>query len=50
MTHDFLPAVVGKAMADSVYKEILTGLPIINLKYYRTINPLGPPTSRWSSR
>ncbi len=25
VTHDFLPAIVGKAMADSVYKEILTG-------------------------
>ena len=43
VTHDFLPAIVGKAMADSVYKEVLTGLPIINLKYYRTINPLGRP-------
>ena len=50
VTHDFLPAIVGKAMAHSVYKEVLTGLPIINLKYYRTINPLGRPTSRWSSR
>ena len=43
VTHDFLPAIVGKAMAASVYKEVLTGLPIINLKYYRTINPLGRP-------
>ena len=43
VTHDFLPAIVGKAMANSVYKEVLTGLPIINLKYYRTINPLGRP-------
>ena len=43
VTHDFLPAVVGKAMTDSVYKEVLTGLPIINLKYYRTVNPLGRP-------
>ena len=43
VTHDFLPAIVGKAMTDSVYKEVLTGGPIINLKYYRTINPLGRP-------
>ena len=43
VTHDFLPAIVVKAMANSVYKEVLTGLPIINLKYYRTINPLGRP-------
>jgi hypothetical protein len=43
VTHDFLPAIVGKAMADSVYKEVLTGVPIINIKYYKTTNPLGKP-------
>ena len=43
VTHDFLPAIVGKAMADSVYKEVLTGVPIINLKHYRTVNVLGRP-------
>jgi hypothetical protein len=43
VTHDFLPAVVGRAMADSVYKEVLTGVPIINIKYYKTTNPLGRP-------
>jgi Animal haem peroxidase len=41
--HDFLPAIVGKAMADSVYKEVLTGVPIINIKYYKPTNPLGRP-------
>jgi hypothetical protein len=43
VTHDFLPAIVGQAMADSVYKEVLTGVPIINIKYYKTTNPLGRP-------
>ena len=45
VTHDFLPAIVGKAMADSVYKEVLTGvgMPIINIKYYKPTNPLGKP-------
>jgi hypothetical protein len=43
VTHDFLPAIVGKAMADSVYKEVLTGVPIINIKYYKPTNPLGRP-------
>jgi hypothetical protein len=43
VTHDFMPAIVGKAMADSVYKEVLTGVPIINIKYYKTTNPLGRP-------
>ena len=41
--HEFLPAIVGKAMADSVYKEVLTGVPIINIKYYKPTNPLGRP-------
>ena len=50
VTHDFLPAIVGKAMADSVYKEVLTGVPIINIKYYKPTNPLGSPSSRSSSR
>ena len=43
VTHDFLPAIVGEAMADSMYKEVLTGLPIINLQDLRTINSLGRP-------
>ncbi len=43
VTHDFLPAVVGKTMADSVYKEVLTGVPIINIRYYRPTNPLNRP-------
>ncbi len=43
VTHDFLPAIVGKAMMDSVYKEVLTGVPIINIKYYKPMNPLGRP-------
>ena len=41
--HEFLPAIVGKEMADSVYKEVLTGVPIINIKYYKPTNPLGRP-------
>jgi Animal haem peroxidase len=41
--HEFLPAIVGKDMADSVYKEVLTGVPIINIKYYKPTNPLGKP-------
>jgi Animal haem peroxidase/TAT (twin-arginine translocation) pathway signal sequence len=43
VTHDFLPAIVGQKMADSVYKEVLTGVPIINIKYYKPTNPLGRP-------
>jgi hypothetical protein len=43
VTHEFLPAIVGKTMADSVYKEVLTGVPIINIKYYKPTNPLGRP-------
>jgi hypothetical protein len=43
VTHEFLPAIAGKAMADSVYKEVLTGVPIINIKYYKPTNPLGRP-------
>jgi hypothetical protein len=43
VTHEFLPAIVGKEMADSVYKEVLTGVPIINIKYYKPTNPLGRP-------
>ena len=43
VTHEFLPAIVGQKMADSVYKEVLTGVPIINIKYYKPTNPLGRP-------
>ena len=50
VTHEFLPAIVGKAMTDSVYKEVLTGVPKINLKYYKPTNPRGGPSSRSSSR
>jgi hypothetical protein len=32
--HEFLPAIVGKTMADSVYKEVDKKAPIINIKYY----------------
>ena len=28
-------------MADSVYKEVLTGAPNINIKYYKPTNPAG---------
>jgi hypothetical protein len=33
--HEFLPAIVGKTMADSVYKEVDKKAPIINIKYYK---------------
>ena len=48
--HEFLPAIVGQAMTDSVYKEVPTGAPIINIKYYKPTNPRGAPSSRSSSR
>ena len=41
VTHEFLPAIVGKTMADSVYKEVSTGAPKITLKYYKPTNPAG---------
>ena len=41
--HEFLPAIVGKATADSVYKEVENKAPIINLKYYRPRNRTGRP-------
>ena len=41
--HQFLPAVVGKATADSVYKEVENKAPIINLKYYKPKNRTGRP-------
>ncbi len=43
VTHEFLPAIVGRSMAESVYKEVLLGLPIINIRHYKTTNPLGRP-------
>ena len=43
VTHEFLPAIVGQTMSDSVYKEVLTGVPIIKIKYYKPTNPLGRP-------
>lgn len=41
VTHDFLPAIVGQTMADSVYKEVSTGAPKITIKYYKPTNPAG---------
>ena len=43
VTHDFLPAIVGRATMDAVFREVGTGVPIINLKYYKPTNPLGRP-------
>ena len=39
--HEFLPAIVGTDHADSVYKEVATKAPIINIKYYKPTNPAG---------
>jgi hypothetical protein len=41
VTHEFLPAIVGQAMSDSVYKEVSTGAPKITIKYYKPTNPAG---------
>jgi Animal haem peroxidase/TAT (twin-arginine translocation) pathway signal sequence len=41
VTHEFIPAIVGQEMADSVYKEVPTGAPKITLKYYNPTNPAG---------
>jgi hypothetical protein len=41
VTHEFLPAIVGQTMADSVYKEVSTGAPKITIKYYKPTNPAG---------
>jgi hypothetical protein len=41
VTHQFLPAIVGQALSDSVYKEVSTGAPKITLKYYKPTNPAG---------
>jgi hypothetical protein len=41
VTHEFLPAIVGQSMSDSVYKEVSTGAPKITLKYYKPTNPAG---------
>jgi hypothetical protein len=38
--HEFLPAIVGQAMSDSVYKEG-SKAPTINIKYYKPTNPAG---------
>jgi hypothetical protein len=38
--HDFLPAIVGQTMSDSVYKET-SGAPKITIKYYKPTNPGG---------
>jgi hypothetical protein len=39
--HEFLPAIVGKNTADSVYQEVSTGAPKITLNYYQPTNPGG---------
>ena len=41
--HQFLPAIVGQATADSVYKEVDGKAPIINIKYYKPRNRTGRP-------
>jgi Animal haem peroxidase len=41
--HQFLPAIVGQATADSVYKEVENKAPIINIKYYKPRNRTGRP-------
>jgi hypothetical protein len=41
VTHQFLPAIVGQTLSDSVYKEVSTGAPKITLKYYKPTNPAG---------
>ena len=50
VTHEFLPAIVGQTMSDSVYKEVTTGAPKITIKYYKPTNPAGARSSRSSSR
>ena len=40
VTHEFLPAIVGQTISDSVYKET-TGAPKITIKYYKPTNPAG---------
>ena len=37
--HDFLPRIVGQAMADAVYNEGASKQPQITLKYYKPANP-----------
>lgn len=39
VTHDFLPAIVGQAMTDSVYQEVKAGAPVIKIKYYKPKSP-----------
>jgi hypothetical protein len=39
--HEFLPAIVGKSTADSVYQEVSTGAPKITLNFYQPTNPGG---------
>jgi hypothetical protein len=41
VTHEFIPAIVGQTLSDSVYKEVPTGAPKITLKYYKPTNPAG---------
>jgi hypothetical protein len=36
--HDFLPRIVGKTMAESVYKDVKGKAPIITMKYYKPQN------------
>ena len=41
--HEFLPAIVGKDTADSVYREVENKAPIINIKYYKPTNRTARP-------
>ena len=41
VTHEFMPAIVGQTMSDSVYKEVHDKAPMITLKYYKPTNPAG---------
>jgi hypothetical protein len=41
VTHQFLPAIVGQTLSDSVYKEVKDKAPVINIKYYKPTNPAG---------
>jgi Animal haem peroxidase len=40
VTHEFVPAIVGQTLSDSVYKEG-SGAPKITIKYYKPTNPAG---------
>ena len=50
VTHEFLPAIVGKTTADSVYKEVSTGAPKSPSSTTSLRIPRAAPSSRSSSR